>query len=112
MLHDCLVTLSCLILIFDDVLLLELAHALNFIEVYDEAFIVTMQRLYALTAEDVQVIRAVEVLNALRVLFTKFLRETILIFIFKIEACACQNRVLLDDLVQDVDVEWQTLSRF
>ena len=70
LLHDCLVSLTGLILIFNDILLLELAHALNFIEVDYEAFIITVQRLYALTAEDVQVVRAVEMLDALRVLLT------------------------------------------
>ena len=104
LLHNCLVTLSGLILIFDDILLLKLAHALNLIEVDHEAFIVSMQRLYALTAEDVQVVRAIEVLDALRVLLTKLLRETVLIFILEVEAGACQDGVLLHNLVQNVDV--------
>ena len=49
-------------------------------------------------------------LNALRMLLAKFLRQTVLIFVFKVKAGACQDRVLLHDLVQDVDVEGQALS--
>ena len=104
LLHNCLVTLSGLILILDDILLLKLAHALDLIKVDHEAFIVSMQRLYALTAEDVQVIRAVEVLDTLGVLLAELLRETVLVFILEVEAGARQDRVLLHDLVQNVDV--------
>lgn len=56
LLHNRLVSLSGLILILDDVLLLKLTHALDLIQVDYEAFIVPMQRLYALTAEDVQMV--------------------------------------------------------
>ena len=70
LLHDCLVSFAGLVLVFNDILLLKLAHALNFIEVNNEAFIIAMQGLYALTAEDVQVVRAVEMLHALRMLLT------------------------------------------
>ena len=56
LLHNRLVTLSGLILIFNYILLLKLAHALDLIQVDYEAFIVSMQRLYALTAEDVQMV--------------------------------------------------------
>ena len=46
---------------------------MDFIEVNHEAFIVPMEWLDALSAENVQVVRAVEVLDTLRVLFTELL---------------------------------------
>ena len=70
MLGDCLVALPGLVLVFHDVLLLELAHTLNFIQVNNEAFIVPVQRLYTLTAEDIQMIGAVEVLDSFGMNFT------------------------------------------
>ena len=73
LLHDCLVALSGLVLVLDNILLLKLTHALDLVKVNHETFIVSMQRLDALTAEDVQVIRAVEVLDALGMLLTKLL---------------------------------------
>ena len=69
-----------------------------------------MQRLDALAAEDVQVIRAIEMLDTLRVLLAQFLRQTFLVFILEVKAGARKNRVLLDDLVQNVDVEGKALS--
>lgn len=67
-LGDCLVTLAGLILVLDNVLLLELTHALDFVKVYNEALVVPVQRLDALAAEDVQMVRAIEVLDTFRVL--------------------------------------------
>ena len=74
LLRDCLVALPGLVLVLHDVLLLELAHTLNFIQVNNEAFIVPVQRLYTLTAEDVQMIGAVEVLDSFGMNFTELLR--------------------------------------
>jgi hypothetical protein len=64
-----LVALASLILVLDDVLLLELTHALDLVQVNYEAFVVSMQRLDALSTKDIQVIGAIEVLDALRVSF-------------------------------------------
>ena len=108
--HDGLVALSGLVLVLDDVLLLELAHALDLVEVDDEALFVTVERLDALAAEDVEVVGAVEVLDALRVLLAELLGQTLLILVLEVEARARQDRVLLDHLVQDVNVEGQPLS--
>jgi len=63
LLEDGLVALPGLLLVLDDVLLLELAHALDFIQVNNEALIVAVEWLDALAAENVQVIRAIEVLD-------------------------------------------------
>jgi len=72
--HDRLVALSGLVLVLDNVLLLELAHALDFVEVDHEALVVTMERFDALTAEDVQVIGAVKVFDTFGVLLAELLR--------------------------------------
>ena len=50
------VSFASLILVLDNVLLLKLTHALDFIEVNHEAIIVTMVRLDALSAEDCQMV--------------------------------------------------------
>ena len=50
------ITLTSLVLIFKDILDLKLPHALNLIQVYYEALIVSMERLDALSAENRQMI--------------------------------------------------------
>lgn len=67
-LGDRFVALAGLILVLDNVLLLELTHALDFVKVHHEALVVSVQRLDALAAEDVQVVRAIEMLDTFRVL--------------------------------------------
>jgi len=109
-LSDVLVALAGLVLILDDVLLLELAHALDLVQVHDEALLVAVQWLDTLSTENVEVIAAVEVLDALWVNLAELLRQAILILVLKIEGCAGQDRVFLDHLVEDVDVERQPLS--
>ena len=105
-----LVALAGLVLILDDVLLLQLTHALDLIQVHNEAFLVTMQWFDTLTAENVQMVGAVEMLDALWMLLTELFSEAVLVLILEIKAGASQDGILLDDLVQDVDVEWQSLS--
>ena len=73
-LGDCLVTFASLVHVLDDILLLQLAHTLNLVKVDYEALIVTMERLDTLTAKDVQMIRTVEVLDALRMLLAQLFR--------------------------------------
>lgn len=107
---EILVALAGLILVLDDVLLLELAHALDFVEVNDEALVVSMLGLDALTAEDIQVIGAVEVLYALGVQLAKLLRQAVLVLVIELEAGLGKDGVLLDHLVEDVNVEGQALS--
>ena len=70
----------------------------------------------ALAAEYGQVIRAVEVLDSLRVLLAQLLGEGVLVLVspgapslFEVEVGLRENRVLLDDLVEDVDVEGEAL---
>ena len=72
--EDGLVSLSCLVLVLDNVLLLKLAHTLNLIQVDNEALIVSMEWLDALAAENVQVVRTVEVLDTLWMLLAELLR--------------------------------------
>ena len=100
-----LVALAGLVLILDDILLLQLAHALNLVQVHYEALFVAVQRLDALTAKDVQVIRTVKVLDALWVNLAQLLCEAVLILVFEVERGSGQNWILLDHFVQDVDVE-------
>ena len=111
-LNDSLVALASLLSILDNILLLELTHPLNLIQVDHEAIIVRMERLDALPAENVLCTGTVKVLDALWMNFTELVGERLLIFVLEIEAHILQDRVLLDDLVEDVDVEGQTLSTF
>jgi len=60
-----------LVLVLDHILLLELAHALDFVEVDNEAGIVGVVQLDALPTKNGQVVGAVEVLHTLRVLLAQ-----------------------------------------
>jgi hypothetical protein len=108
-LGNCFVALASLILILDDILLLELAHALDFVQVDHKALIVAMQRLDTLSTENVQVIGAVEMFNTLGVLLAELFLQAVLVFILKVKTGARENRVFLYHLVKNVDVEGQTL---
>ena len=55
-LGDGLVALSRLILVLDDVLLLKVTHALDFVQVDHKALVVAVQHLNALATEDRQVV--------------------------------------------------------
>ena len=48
-----------------------------------------MEGLDALPAEDVQMVRTIEVLDTLGMLLAQFLREALLIFVLEVEASAC-----------------------
>ena len=98
------IALASLVLIFKDILDLELSHALNLIQVDDEAFIISMQRLDALSAEYCQMIWTVEVLYALMMLLTYFVWETLLIFFVKVKTGLGENGVFRDDFVENVNV--------
>ena len=112
LLHNSLVALSSLVLVLDDVLLLELPHALNLIQIDNEALIVSMKRLDTLSAENVQMVRAVEVLDTFRMYLAELLRKALFVLILKVETCARQDRVFLDDFVQDVNVQRKALGAF
>ncbi len=71
-----------------------------------------MQGLDALTTEDVQMVRAVEVLDSLGVLLAELFLQAVFVFVLEVKARARQDGVFFDDLVQDVDVEGQALSTF
>ena len=64
-----------------------------------------MEWLDALSAEDSQVVGAVEVLDALLMLLTHFVRETLFIFLVKVETYLRQDGILCHDLVQNVNVK-------
>ena len=81
---DGLVPLAGLILVLDDVLLLQLPHPLYFVQIYNEALIITVERLDAFTAENVQVIRAIEVLDTLRMYLAQFVCQAFFIFILEL----------------------------
>ena len=68
-----------------------------------------MKRLDTLSAENVQMVRAVEVLDTFGMHLAELLRKTLLILVLEVKACARQDRVLLNDLVQNVNVQGQAL---
>lgn len=70
----------------------------------------------ALAAEYGEVIRAVEVLDSLGVLLAQLLGEGVLVLVspgapglLEVKVGLRENRVLLDDLIEDVDVEGEAL---
>lgn len=110
LLRHILVALAGLVLVLHDVLLLELTHALDFVQVDNETLVIAMLGLDALSTEDIQVVRAVEVLYPLGVLLAKLLRQAILVLVVELKACLGKDRVFLNDFVEDVDIEGQSLS--
>ena len=95
---------------------MELAHALDFVEVYDEACVVRVMQADAFTAKDSQVVRAVEVLHALRVLLAQLFSKGVLVLfasgtarLLEVEVSLGQNGVLLNYLIEDVDVKGEPL---
>ena len=69
-----------------------------------------MKWLDAFAAEDVQGVRAVEMLDTLWVLLAALFGKTLLILIFEVKAGAGKDWILLHDFVQDVDVEGESLG--
>ena len=69
-----------------------------------------MKWLDAFAAEDVQGVRAVEMLDTLWVLLAKLFGKTLLILIFEVKAGAGKDWILLHDFVQDVDIEGKSLG--
>ena len=107
---DVLVAFARLILILDDVLNLELPHALNFVEIHHEAFIVSVVGLDALSAEHSQVIGAVEVFHAFIMNLAHLVRERLFVFILEVEVYFGKNGVLGDDFIKNVNVQWKSLG--
>lgn len=104
------IALTSLILVLDHILLLQLAHALDLIQIHHETLLVRVKLLNAFAAENGGVVRAVEMLHAVWVLLAQLFIQAFLVFIFKIEASLVQHLILLNYLVEDVDVEGKALS--
>ena len=90
-----------LLRIHELVLAMHLAHFLNLVKVDDEAPLIRVVLLDAFAAEHGEMVRAVEVLDALIVFLAEQAVDAFLVF----EVDIAQNRVTLDDLVQDVEVQ-------
>ena len=100
-----LVPLASLLLILYNVLLLQLTHALNLIQIDHETLLISMKWLDTLSAKNGEMIRTVKMLDSLGVLFAKFLTERVFILIVKVERQRVQNWILFHHLVQDVDIK-------
>ena len=81
--YECcsLVSLPSLLHVFRDVLLLQLPHALNLVQVDHEAGVVAVVQADALAAEDSEVVAAVEVLHSFGMLLAQFFLEGVLVFV-------------------------------
>ena len=104
-----LVPLPGLLLVLDNVLLLQLPHPLDLVQIDHKALVVRMVLLDALSAEDSQVVGTVEVLDPLLVLVAHLLLKGVLIILVQVEVSFRQDGVLLDHLVENVDIEGQSL---
>ena len=51
-------------------------------------------------------------LDTLRVLLTELLTESLFILIFEVEGSLAENWILFDNLKENVDVQWKSLSTF
>ncbi len=69
-----------------------------------------MLLLDALSAEYSEMVGAVEVSNPLLMIRTHLPLQSLLIVFVQVEVGLGQDRVFLDYFIEDVDVEWQSLS--
>ena len=99
-----LVALASLVQVLDHVLLLQLPHSLDLVEVDHEAGVVRVVQLDALATKNSEVVRAVEVLNSIRVLLAQLFAEVFFIFLIEVEIGLSKDLVFLNNLVEDVDV--------
>lgn len=105
-----LVSLTGLLLILGDVLLLKLSHALDLVQIDNEAFVIAMELLDTLTTENGGVVTAVEMLDSFGVVLAQFFFERFFIAIFKIEARFAEQGIFLDYFIENVDVEGESLG--
>ena len=89
-----------------NVLTLELPHPLYFVQVYHKAVVVRVVQFDALSAKDRSSFRVIEMLDTVWVLATELVEHRTLILLIEIKVAGRQQRVFLDNFVQDVDVEW------
>lgn len=100
-----------LILIETHVLLLKLSHLFDFVEIHNEALLLSVLLLNAFSAEYCLMIRAVEMFDSFLVLTTEFFFEVVIKGLL-IKVGGAQYLVSLDDFIQDIDVQWQFLYCF
>ena len=112
-----LIPLPSLFDVFGDIFLLQLPHALDFVEIDDEAGVVAVMQTDAFAAEYSEVVAAVEVLDPLWVLLAELLLEGVLVLVgtrppglLEVEVGLRENRIFFDYLVQNVDVEGESLG--
>ena len=82
-----------------------MAHALDLVEIDDEALLFTVVLLDALAAEDRIVVGAVEMAHALLVLLAQLFLQGVLVFILEVKIGLCQDGIFLHDFEQNVDVQ-------
>ena len=93
-------------------MLLKLSHALNFIKVNHEAFIIRVELLNALSAKHSKVVATVKVLDTLTVVVAQLLFESLFILVIEFEVGLSQNGVFFYNFVEDVNVQRETLCTF
>ncbi len=98
-----------LLLVLDNVLFLQHAHTLDLIQVNHETLIIRVKLLNALTTKNCKVIRAVEMFHSLRMCPAQFIRQSFVIFFFEVERSLGEDRIFLDNFIEDVDVERKSL---
>ena len=91
-------------LVVSDILTLKFAHFLDLVKVDNEALVISMLYLDALSAEYCPVIRAVEVLNALVVRHAQLLFACFYI----IEINLTKQWIPFDYFIQYINVQWQS----
>ena len=102
--RNVLVTFAGLILVLDHVLLLQLPHSLNLVEINNEACVIRVVQLDTLSAKNSKVVRAVEVLDPVWVLLAELIAQGLVFFLVEVETCLRKHWVFLYNFVQNVDV--------
>ena len=99
-------------MILNHILLLKLSHPLNFIKVHHEALLVSMIGLDTLPAENSEMVRAIKMLDSLRMLLTKLITQSFFILIIKVKISLLKNRIFLNNLIENVYVQRKSLCTF
>ena len=71
-----------------------------------------MQWFDTLSTENREVVRTIEMLHPFRMYRAKFLTKRVFILVIEIKGSLIQYRVLLNNLIQNVDVQWKSLCTF
>ena len=100
-----------LILVVGHILFLKFSHLLNFIEINNKAFFFCVLFFNTFSTEYCLVIRAIEMYDSFLVLTAQFFFK-IVIKRLLIKVRLTQYLISLDNLIEDIDIQWKSFNWF